>query len=349
MYRRSNREAVDEAIARGMIAVLPLFVAEGKAASTLGEMVSLWVAMRNAGPKPFSVKYTLGIRTMMARLGHLPSMVAPISSVWGDPGKWQAEIVTYCRTRNLAPGTIDLWLRAFNNALGDMCTLIDSGHQWSSSPLSTAIIVPAAAELPAFGPSRRQPPIPSRDDMTAFLAACRVHACASRPDGTPTQKARMAGMMLMIACTGMRPKEARSIRAVDVVMDAVPGEHRVGVILIDAESTKAKRSREITITPFLWEIIRRFVEQPRRSGHIFSDQLCSYVHDALDMPVWISPRQLRCNYVTKLLQSGVAVATVSDLVGHASIQTTMTYVRRDDASERDRVAATHVPNLIMQE
>ena len=56
-----------------------------------------------------------------------------------------------------------------------------------------------------------------------------------------------------------------------------------------------------------------------------------------------SPHVLRRTFATRALDQGVDVATVADLMGHASLDTTRRYDRRGERAKRDAMAAIAVP------
>jgi len=56
-----------------------------------------------------------------------------------------------------------------------------------------------------------------------------------------------------------------------------------------------------------------------------------------------SPHVLRRTFATRALDQGVDVATVADLMGHASLDTTRRYDRRGEQAKRDAMAAIAVP------
>lgn len=59
--------------------------------------------------------------------------------------------------------------------------------------------------------------------------------------------------------------------------------------------------------------------------------------------VALSPHDLRRSFVTDLLESGIDLATVANMAGHESLETTRRYDRRGEQAKRKAARSLHVP------
>ncbi len=135
----------------------------------------------------------------------------------------------------------------------------------------------------------------------------------------------------LLAYTGMRVGEVRALRWPMVDLEA-------GIIRV-ATKTKSKKVRSVRMSdklrPYLEELRKR---SKGRTDYVFADgqggkkyQHCNWyrlLRQALD-ELELEPGRLhdfRHTFGASLAQQGVPIATISELMGHASIETTMIYV-----------------------
>jgi len=89
----------------------------------------------------------------------------------------------------------------------------------------------------------------------------------------------------------------------------------------------------------------------RRGGHIEqgSGMTAQAIRDVVDKRAaqagieHVSPHDLRRSFVSDLLDSGVDIATVAAMAGHANIQTTARYDRRGEQAKKRAARSLHVP------
>ena len=167
----------------------------------------------------------------------------------------------------------------------------------------------------------------SPEDVRRFLDSC--------PD-------RFRGAMTLLADCGLRPAELLRLDWSQVALDPGPtGSVRLA-------NTKTHQTRTIPLTPRAREILlqaRASVPGAAPKERVFvlpEKALRAAFHEAratAGLPD-LEPYDLRHAYACNLLQEGVAIAVVRDLLGHRNLATTDIYLRSlPGGAAEDAVAA----------
>ena len=150
-------------------------------------------------------------------------------------------------------------------------------------------------------------------------------------------KQKLRGWALTCAtleATGFRIDEARHMTADWILPGGVRLEPEAGAADV-AWTSKGFRPRMVELSPESTGVLREFLawrDSPhgRRPRTGFSERWYSKNADkattALGLPGGLRPHDSRRRWVTEMFRSGVPLATVCDLVGHADVQTTERYV-----------------------
>lgn len=146
------------------------------------------------------------------------------------------------------------------------------------------------------------------------------------------------GYFKFLAYTGMRNGELYHLEWADIDL-------KTGVVKIQSKSgfhPKTYEIRAIPIHPELKAVIKTLPKQGRyvfgdgRDGHYATESWILRVLKAVLFAGKMADGNLytfRHTFATRLLQSGADLATVKDLMGHSTIQTTMRYVHSSDKSK----------------
>lgn len=180
----------------------------------------------------------------------------------------------------------------------------------------------------------------SRDDLTRLFAAC----------GAGPLGARDAAILAVALFGGLRRAEIAGLDLADVE----------GAVL--AVLGKRKKYRKVPVPAQAVEFIDRWLAvrgraagplfvPVRKGGHLVVGQRLStagvwkILREAVDRAAiaHATPHDFRRTFISTLL-SKVDAKTVKDLAGHARVDTTMGYDRRDDARKRE--AATTLADLV---
>lgn len=145
---------------------------------------------------------------------------------------------------------------------------------------------------------------------------------------------RLAGMVALIATSGLRVSEVCSVRLDQVDMD----ERTARVI------GKGDKERMVKFGIVAEERIRAYLDvRPEGSPYLFCTTSGAQVNpnhfrEDLDKAAWwadlknINPHLLRHTFATLSIEAKLPIEDVQGMLGHASIVTTQQYIHRDNAA-----------------
>lgn len=247
------------------------------------------------------------------------------------------------RVRNYSPRTIDTYVRcvaAFAAHFGISPADMNGEHvrRWQvhlveqKKASASAINQHAAAlrflyvttlkrkitveEIPYARRPKKVPVVPSASEVGEFLAA--------------VENLKHRTVLLVIYASGLRLSEALSLRVADV--DAARG-------LIRVRSGKGNKDRNTILPSTLLAALRAYWRAYRPATWLFPghgpvghlsvhmiQKVCVRVREKLGISKAISPHTLRHAFATHLLESGVDLRTIQQMLGHKSLSTTSIYL-----------------------
>lgn len=161
-----------------------------------------------------------------------------------------------------------------------------------------------------------------RETLPVFCESeecARMIASSLRP-----RESALVGLLLF---TGMRVSEVSSVRRGDLSLK----RRKVRI------RGKGGKDRVIPFPPALLPILRRYIATSHPDAFLFPgrgsshlsvrtiQRLIKSVAKALGIPKRITPHKLRHSYATHLVEQGVDIVAIKDLLGHSSIATTQIY------------------------
>jgi site-specific recombinase XerD len=174
----------------------------------------------------------------------------------------------------------------------------------------------AVEEIPYARRPKRVPVVPSAGEVGEFLAA--------------VENLKHRTVLLVIYASGLRLSEALSLRVGDV--DAARG-------LIRVRGGKGNKDRNTILSATLLAALRAYWRAYRPGTWLFPGQgpqghlsvhmiqkVCVRVREKLGISKAISPHTLRHAFATHLLESGVDLRTIQQMLGHKSLSTTSIYL-----------------------
>jgi site-specific recombinase XerD len=164
---------------------------------------------------------------------------------------------------------------------------------------------------------RRLPVVLSAGELARFFAAVR--------------NARHRAMVQTLYGTGLRLSEALGLNVGDV--DSAR-------MVIRVEQGKGRRDRYVPLSVTLLELLRKYWRTYRPKGpRLFSStnatiplspsgvqKACSQARLLAHLDKRVSPHVLRHTFATHLLEAGVDLKTIQEILGHRSLSTTAVYL-----------------------
>ncbi len=183
----------------------------------------------------------------------------------------------------------------------------------------------------------------SEDEINKLLAVCQRE---DSPAGC-----RDATLVGLLAGSGLRRAEVVALQ----MQDYEPTEHRLRV-----RAGKGNKDRLVYVAPGADVWLARWLQlRGTQSGALLcpvnrwgqvvvralTEQAVLHILTKRGRQAGIaafSPHDLRRTFISNLLDAGVDVATVQKLAGHANVQTTVRYDRRDERAKRAAVARLQI-------
>jgi integrase/recombinase XerC len=184
----------------------------------------------------------------------------------------------------------------------------------------------------------RNPKLPRR--LPAFLTEPESAALLERPPATDFPSARQDCLMELLYAAGLRVSELTGLDLQDVLMEQrtlrvlgkgrkerlVPFHEKAAAVL---DAYLARRGaflaeRRLPATPAL------FLNQ--RGGRLTPTSVRTFLAAALEraaLAARVSPHALRHSFATHLLNHGMDLRAIQELLGHASLSTTQRYTHLD--------------------
>ncbi|MDA2916625.1 tyrosine-type recombinase/integrase [Nitrospinae bacterium AH_259_B05_G02_I21] len=200
-------------------------------------------------------------------------------------------------------------------------------------------------------PSSQPPPRSSRE--STFLTPDEIAAMLRVPDKRTTQGKRDYALLKTMLATGLRSAELCTLYVGDI-----QSYRSQPVLTVNGKGGKVRR---VPLHPEALEAIRAYWKAEGRDGHkpdepIFQTlgkhgpygarrltykairHLVARTHKAALIRRRVTPHTLRHTFAVSLLDQGVDLRTVQDLMGHSNITTTQVYLH---TSEEKKLAAVN--------
>ena len=155
-------------------------------------------------------------------------------------------------------------------------------------------------------------------------------------------KIRNKAIIMLIYGTGLRISEAVSLN-----ISAIPPFDDSKKYLVIRIMGKGSKEREVPVIPYVWQEIIRYIEAcpyistaknsplfyGKRGKRLHSGVIRKFLQDLrydLGLPSHASPHAFRHSFATHLLENGVNLRIIQELLGHSSLKTTQKYTEITD-------------------
>jgi len=193
----------------------------------------------------------------------------------------------------------------------------------------------------------------------AYLTPEALQILLAQPDRTTTDGRRDAVLLSVLYDTGARVQE---------VVDVVVRDVRLAAPAVVTLTGKGSKQRQVPLMKPTASLLSAYVDEHRLGGHERSDSplfvsrqrqkltrwgvtyiLQKYVDAARaqapgGFPAIVTPHVLRHTKAMHLLQAGVNLIYIRDLLGHSNVATTEMYARADTEMKRRALEAGALPS-----
>jgi len=198
------------------------------------------------------------------------------------------------------------------------------------------------------------PPRRFARNPVGYLEAADLGAVLAQPDATSATGRRDAVLLSVLYDTGARCQELLDLRVKDVRLDA-PAHVRL--------TGKGRKTRIVPLMASTVTLLRGYLEAQRllepdagdrpvfagrngapmsRSGlrYLLAKHVQSAASSRTGIPSKVGPHTLRHSKAMHMLQAGVPLVIIRDLLGHVDVKTTEVYARADLEMKRRALETT---------
>jgi len=171
-------------------------------------------------------------------------------------------------------------------------------------------------KLPTIKNDRKLPVVLSRRELKRLF--------------TVPQRLKQRVLFALIYSAGLRVGEVCNLRISDIDSERMQ---------IRVVKSKGKCDRYVILSPYILQGLRKYIKSSKPKSYLFNGKLKgeplskSAVQQSFRLAVKkagitkdVSVHSLRHTYATHLLEEGVDIVTIKELLGHATIETTMMYL-----------------------